>query len=334
MIRNSGFIPLIFSALALLAPSPATAQGVWKPERAVEIIVGATPGAGTDKAARMVAGLWQQKNTLGVPAVVSNKPGGGGAVSWAYLNQKQGDAHSLLLTSYNIVTNHITGRSKLTYTDFTTIALLISEHIAYVVKRDSQYKTLADAIDSLKKDPRSISVGISSSLGGANHIALGLLMKAAGVDVQKMRIVVFNSGGESMTALLGGHVDMMVASSSAIAAQATAGTILPLAISAPRRMTGPLASVPTTVESGYKVVADNWRIIIAPKNLSQAQIAFWDNAFKTLTSSDEWRADLDKGSLSNNYLNSADTRKHLDAEYAEVRGMLIELGLAKPADKP
>lgn len=334
MSRNRDFIPLILSALVLLAPLPATAQGAWKPERAVEIVVGATPGAGTDKAARMVAGLWQQKNTLGVPAVVNNKPGGGGAVSWAYLNQKQGDAHSLLLTSYNIVTNHITGRSKLTYTDFTPIALLISEHITYCVKRDSQYKTLAEAINSLKKDPRSVSVGISSSLGGANHIALGLLMKAAGIDVHKMRIVVFNSGGESMTALLGGHVDMMIASTSAVAAQASAGTITPLAISASRRMTGPLASAPTTVESGYKVVADNWRIVIAPKNLSEAQIAYWDHAFRTLTSSDEWRAELDRGSLSNNYLNSTDTRKYLDAQYTEVRGMLVELGLAKPAVKP
>jgi len=328
------FIPLLFPALALLAPVPAAAQSAWKPERAVEIIVGATPGAGTDKAARMVQSLWQQKNTLGVPSVVNNKPGGGGAVSWAYLGQKQGDAHSMLVTSYNIVTNHITGKSKLTYTDFTPIALLISEHITYCVKRDSQYKTLAEAINALKKDPRSVSVGISSSLGGANHIALGLLMKAAGVDVHKMRIVVFNSGGESMTALLGGHVDMMVASTSAVAAQASAGTILPLAVSAPRRITGPLATIPTTVESGYKVVADNWRIVIAPKNLSEAQIAYWDHAFRTLTSSDEWRAELDKGSLSNNYLNSADTHKYLDAEYADVRGMLIELGLAKPAVKP
>ena len=282
----------------------------------------------------MMQGMWQKKNALNVPSIVSNKPGGGGAVSWAYLGQKQGDAHTLLVTSYNIVTNHITGKSKLTYTDFTPIALLISEHITYCVKRDSQYKTLAEAVDALKKDPRSISVGLSSSLGGANHIALGLLMKAAGVDVHKMRIVVFNSGGESLTSLLGGHVDMMVASTSAVATQAAAGSLRPLAVSAPQRMTGPLATIPTTVESGYKVIADNWRIVIGPKNLTSAQIAYWDGTLKALTSSEEWRTELEKGSLSNNYLNSADTRKYLDAEYADIRDILIELGLAKTASKP
>lgn len=325
---------LLSGALTLLLPSPSVAQSQWKPEHNVEILVGAATGAGTDKAARMVQSLWQQKQMLGVPSVVVNKPGGGGAVSWVYLGQRQGDPHVLLVTSYNIVTNHITGKSKLTYSDFTPIALLISEHITYSVKRDSPYKTLADALEALKKDPRAISVGISSSLGGANHIALGLFMKAAGVDVRKMRIVVFNSGGESMTALLGGHVDMMVASTSAIAAQAAAGFLRPLAIAAPKRSGGLLASVPTLIESGLKVTADNWRIVIAPKNITSAQTAFWDNTFKTLTMSEEWKHELEKGNLSNNYLNSQDTRKYLDAQYSEVRDMLIELGLAKAAANP
>jgi putative tricarboxylic transport membrane protein len=334
MKRLTGHVSLFIATIALLAPLPAKAQGTWKPDHNIEIVVGATTGAGTDKAARMMQGMWQKKNALNVPSIVSNKPGGGGAVSWAYLGQKQGDAHTLLVTSYNIVTNHITGKSKLTYSDFTPIGLLISEHITYCVKRDSHYKTLAEAVDALKKDPRSISVGLSSSLGGANHIALGLLMKAAGVDVHKMRIVVFNSGGESLTSLLGGHVDMMVASTSAVATQAAAGALRPLAVSASQRMTGPLATIPTTVESGYKVVADNWRIVIAPKNLTGAQIAYWDGTLKALTSSEEWRTELEKGSLSNNYLNSADTRKYLDAEYADIRDILIELGLTKTASKP
>ena len=99
-------------------------------------------------------------------------------------------------------------------------------------------------------------------------------------------------------------------------------------------MTGPLATIPTTVESGYKVIADNWRIVIGPKNLTSAQIAYWDGTLKALTSSEEWRTELEKGSLSNNYLNSADTRKYLDAEYTDIRDILIELGLAKTASKP
>jgi putative tricarboxylic transport membrane protein len=319
-------------AAALLAACTAVfAQGAWKPERNVEILVGASPGAGTDKTARMVQKLWQQEKMLDVPSIVSNRPGGGGAVSWAYLAQRQGDPHVLLVTSYNIVTNHITGKSKLTYTDFTPIALLISEYIAYTVKPDSQYRNLQDVLAALKKDPRAVAVGLSSSLGGANHIALGLLLKAAGVDASKVRIVVFNSGGESMTALLGGHVDMMVAAGSAVAPQAASRQVQPLAIAAPARIGGPFASVPTLKELGIPVEADNWRIVIAPKGISPQQVAFWDTAFKRLAQSEEWKKELASNHLSNNYLDSAHTRKYLDAQYTEVRDMLVELGLAKAA---
>lgn len=323
---------LVLVAAALL-PLHAHAQAAWSPERNVEILVGAAPGAGTDKTARRVQKLWQEEKTLDVPSVVVNRPGGGGAVSWAYLGQRAGDPHALLVTSYNIVTNHITGKSKLTYTDFTPIALLLSEYIAYTVSANSKYATLQEVIAALKKDPRSVSVGISSSLGGANHIALGLAMKAAGIDPARMRIVVFNSGGESMTSLLGGHVDMMVASGSAIAAQVAGKVARPLAFAAPKRLGGPFATVPTLTELGYPVVADNWRIVLAAKGITAAQTAFWDGAFRKLAASAEWNKELESQHLTNSYLDSRETRRYLDAQYGEVREMLTELGLAKPAVK-
>lgn len=327
-------ITLWYTVLAALClPLAAHAQNAWKPERNIELLVGAAPGAGTDKTARMVQKLWQHEKTLDAPSVVVNRPGGGGAVSWAYLGQRRGDPHILLVTSYNIVTNHITGKSKITYSDFTPIALLISEYIAYTVRAESPYKTLPEVIAALKRDPRSVSVGLSSSLGGANHIALGLAMKAAGVDANRMRIVVFNSGSESITAVLGGHVDMMVASGSAIASQATNGVVRPLAFAAPKRLGGPFATVPTLTELGLPVSADNWRIVIAPKGITPAQTEFWDNAFRTLAASEEWKKELEANHLTNNYLDSKNTRRYLDEQYQEVREMLTELGLAKSTPK-
>jgi putative tricarboxylic transport membrane protein len=324
----------IIVSAALLAPAISPGQTPWKPEKSLELVVGSAPGTGTDKTARMIQKIWQEEKALDVPSVVVNKPGGGGAVSWAYLNQRQGDAHSLLVTSYNIVTNHITGKSPLTYTDFTPIALLISEYIAFSVKADSSTKTVHDVITALKKDPRALSVGLSSSIGGANHIALGLLMKAVGVDVNKMRVVVFNSGGESMTALLGGHVDMMVASGSAIAPQVASGSLRALAFAAPSRIGGPFATVPTLAELGLRVTADNWRIVIAPKGITAQQTAYWDAAFRKLASSTDWKRELESNYLSNNYLDSTKTRHYLDVQYNEVKSVLTELGLAKSPTKP
>src|SRR5690606_30444022 len=99
-------------------------------------------------------------------------------------------------------------------------------------------------------------------------------------------IVVFNSGAESMTALLGGHVDFAVASGSAFAPGVTAGNVRPLAFAAPKRVGGQFASVPTLTEAGYPVIADNWRIVLGPKDLSASQIAFWDGVFSKLSSSE------------------------------------------------
>lgn len=321
-------------SLFLLAPLFSFAQTPLKGDRPVEILVGSNPGTGTDKAARMIQRIWQQEGTLNAPSVVVNKPGGGGAVSWAYLNQHQGDNRYLLVTSYNIVTNQITGRSALTYTDFTPISLLMSEYIAYSVKLDSKIKGLGEALAMLKKDPRALSIGLSSSVGGANHIALGLLTKAAGIELNKMRVVIFNSGGESLTALLGGHVDIVVASGSAIASQVEAGTIRALAFTAPKRLMGPFASVPTLAELGYPVTADNWRIVIGAKGLTPENKQFWDGMFKRLAASAEWNKELETNYLSNNYLDSEGTRKYLDVQYSEIKSVLTELGLAKPAIKP
>lgn len=324
------------SLYLLLAGALATAsvgghaQSGWKPEKNVEIVIGSSAGTGPDRAARIMQRIWQEQKMVDVPAAVVNKPGGGGAISWAYLNQRAGDGHFLLITSYNIVTNHITGKSNLTYTDFTPISLLISEYIAYTVRADSPIRSVADLIDTLKKDPGAVPVGISSSAGGANHIALGVFMKAAGIDLNKMKVVVFSGTNESLAALLGGHVGLWINSGSANAPPFTNGTTRPLAVAAPKRLPGIYASVPTLAELGFPVTANNWRLVIAPKGLSAAQTAYWDDTFRRLAASEEWNKELDANYFSNNYLGSADTRKYLDQQYGEVKQILTEIGLARP----
>lgn len=320
---------LVLAVVFAAAGNVAHAQTAWKPERNIEIVVGSSAGTGTDRTARLIQKIWQETKAVPFPAAVINKPGGGGAVSWAYMGTHAGDPHHLLVTSYNLVTGHITGRSKVTYTDFTPISLLISEYIGFAVKADSPYKTLADLAKALKEDPASVAIGTSSSAGGANHIAVGLLAKAAGADVKKLKVVIYNGGGEALAAVLGGHVALWVNSASSIAPPYAAGTLRPLAIASPQRLPGALAKLPTAKESGLAVVADNWRLLVAPKGLSAPQVAYWDNAFKTLTQSEEWNKELSSAHMTNSYRNSADTTRYISEQYGEIKDMLTELGLAK-----
>ncbi|MDP1672710.1 MAG: tripartite tricarboxylate transporter substrate binding protein [Burkholderiales bacterium] len=325
---RSGLIAVCVS-LVFAGSLAAHAQSGWKPERNVEVIVGSSAGTGTDRVARLMEQIWREQKALGVPVIVVNRPGGGGAVSWAYLSQRAGDPHHLLITSYNIVANYINGTSKLTYTDFTLISLLASEYIAYSVRADSPYKSISDLTKALKADPGSVVAGVSSSAGGANHIAIGRLAKAAGVDLRKMKVVVFSGSGQAISGLLGGHVDLFVNSLSATASPFQNMQLRPLAVAAPKRAPGIYATVPTLIEAGIPIVAENWRLAIAPKGLSNAQADYWDVSLKKLTASDEWEKELAKHYIPNEPLDRKQTNAHIEKEFKEIKSILTDLGLAR-----
>ena len=113
------------------------------------------------------------------------------------------------------------------------------------VRADSPVKSGADLIERLKKDPASLSIAVASTLGNHIHIGIAKAMKAGGVDIRKMKVIAFKSSGESMTNLLGGHIDVVSSSTPNVVAQLQAGKIRVIAISSAQRMSGVFAAVPT-----------------------------------------------------------------------------------------
>lgn len=317
-----------FLTLGIIYSShPASSD--WKPNQNVEIIAGTGPGGGVDRTARTIQRIFQDKILVGISASVVNKPGGGGAVGWAYLNQHPGNGHYLSVSILNLLTNNITGNSPLRHTDFAAIAQLFSEYIAFTVKTDSPIKTGRDLMERFRKDPATISVALSPSRGGVAHIALALAVKEAGIEAKQIKIVVFNTGSEASTALMGGHVELVPTSVSNAAPQLAAGKVRVIAVSSPQRLRGTFANVPTWREQGWNAVVDNWRGIIGPKQMSPAQIAYWEEIFGKLAESDEWKKDLENNMWTNNYMGSIDSQNFLATQYNELRRLLIDLGLAK-----
>jgi putative tricarboxylic transport membrane protein len=312
---------------AFLIAGPAAAQ--WKPERNIEIIVGTGPGGGQDKTARTVQHLLTDKRFIEAPVTVVNKPGGGGAVGWAYLNQHAGDAHYAVIGTTTLLTSQITGRSPVSFTDITPLAMLLSESVALSVRQESPLLTGKDLVERLKKDASSVSASIGSSVGGPNHIAFALIAKAAGGDVKKLKTVVFQGGGEAITATLGGHVDLISSAANNVIPHLAAGKMRVLGIAAPQRLGGVFAKVPTWKEQGIDVQITNWRMLAGPKGLTAAQIAYWDGALAKLVKTDEWKKDLDNNVFENTYMNSDETRRYLKAQYDQFHAALSEVGLAK-----
>jgi putative tricarboxylic transport membrane protein len=141
--------------------------------------------------------------------------------------------------------------------------------------------------------------------------------------------VVFKSSAESAVAALGGHVDVMVTSASLALPHVRSGALRIISLSAPKRVSGALASAPTMKEGGIDAVVDNFRLMIAAGGIAPAQIAHWDEIMAKVVQTEEWRKDLETHLWENTYLNSRDTRKYLDEQYRELRGALAEVGLAK-----
>lgn len=319
---------LLVCASSFAAVGPAPAQS-WKPERNVELVVGSGPGGSADNTIRTVQKILQDKRLLEMWSVVVNKPGAGGAISWSYLNQHVGDGHYIAITFPNILTNYITGVNPLRYSELTPLAQLSSDYIAFVVRADSPIASGKDLAERLRKEPAATSIAFATARGNAPHMAMGLAMKAAGVDVTKLKFVVFKSGGEVIPALLGGHVDLIITSPSVVASQMPAGNIRIIAVSAPQRLGGAFAAVPTWREQGIDAVFANWRGMIGPRGMTAGQIAYWDSVFAKLSQSEDWKRELEKHLWNDTYLNSAETRRFLDAHAEELKVILTDLGVIK-----
>jgi putative tricarboxylic transport membrane protein len=317
------------AGVAALAAGPAIgASADWKPDRVVEIVVNTAAGASPDRTARSMQRIFQERRLLEVPVTVQNRVGGAGAVAYTYLNTKQGDAHYIAIASKLILASHIMGRGPY-YGEFTPLAHLFGEYIVIAVKADSPIKSGRDLIERLKKDPAAHSFGIATSLGNVNHQSVAGPLKEAGVDLRKTKNVIFQASTTAITALLGGHVDAVPIVLGTAVPLLQTNQIRVLAITAPKRAPGVFADVPTWREQGYNVVTSNWRSVIGPKALTPAQIGFWERTIQRMVETDDWKKDLEAGYLANEYLGSAETRKLMDRDYAQVKAFLTELELVK-----
>jgi putative tricarboxylic transport membrane protein len=318
----------VICAFGTVFTSVASAQG-WSPQRNVEVIVPSTAGGSLDTTGRMVTRLWTDLKLLPVSSSISNRAGGGHAVAYNFLAQRAGDPHFMAVTSMTLLANHINGHIPLTYTDFTPLAVLLTEYIAIAVRADSPLKTGKDFVEAMKKAPASLSLALSSAPGGTHHMSFGLPLLSGGVDTSKAKFVAFNSGGEAVTALLGGHVDVISAGTVNVAPFVASGKLRALAVSSVKRMSGPLASTPTWPELGYKGVFENWRGIIGAKGITAAEVAFWDGVFRRLTSSDEFRGYAEQNQWDASYRGAEESRKFMAEQYEELKGVMTYLGMAK-----
>lgn len=319
----------VFAALGLLSSHVAQAQA-WTPQRNVELLVPVAAGGAVDLLARSMQQVWTERKLLPVSSTIVNKGGGGHSIAYNYLSQQAGDPHRVGIMSSNLLSSHISGRMAVTYTDFSPIALLVTgSYYGLVVRADSPIKTAQEFIEALRKNPATYAVGLGSAPGASHHIALGLPMLSAGVDVTKVKSVSFNESASLATAILGGHVEVGMATVINVAPHVETGKLRLLAISAPKRVSGPLASVPTWPELGYKGVWESWRGLIGTKGMTPEQVAYWEGVAQRVAKDADFRKFVENNKLEVNFKGSAEVRKWLEGQYHDLKSVMTSLGYAK-----
>jgi len=326
--KYTALLKCLAAALITVAGTSSYAADTWKPSKPVTVIVANAAGGTGDRTVREIQRVIQAHRLVDVPIVIMNRPGGNGTIAMNQLAASRGDAHVLLLISGANLSAQIAGLTPYGHGDFSPIAIVMDEYFGVNVRPDSPVASIADLLARLRKAPDALSFG-TASLTGTNFTSLAAALKKGGIEVKRLKAVGFPGGAEISMALLGGHVDVTHTGLSNMSEHLVAGKMRTLVVSGPRRMWGPFAAVPTWKEAGVDAAASSWRGFMGPKDLTSAQVAYWENVLQRVAASEEWKQDLRENYWVANYSGAAETRRRLDAEHVELRQIMTELGMAK-----
>jgi len=308
----------------------AQTGAAWRPQHEIELVAGTPAGGGQDRPARVLIDLL--KDLVGVPVKLTNIPGRGGGNAWDYLAEHPGDPHIVAINSPTIITNRLLGESTLDFAALTPLANLYTEYLVFVVRPGTAPATAQQLLTQLGNDPGGIRIAFATAIGNMNHMALAKITKQAGGDVTALRTDVFDSARYAVAHVVEGHADLAVITATSAVPELESGALRAIAVSAPARMSGPFAQVPTWGDIGIDCVVGTWRGVIGTSRMSAPQVAFWENALLTAVRGDAWRAELARHHWVDTYLGAAATRDFLDAELGTMKSALDALGLL--ADAP
>jgi putative tricarboxylic transport membrane protein len=315
----------LYSAVALfvvLSFGPVHGQG-FKPSKQVEAVVHTGPGGGSDLLARAIAEMLQKEQLIPQRMQVVNKPGGGPAVAMSYLAEKKADTHTIGFFTGIWVTNPLTtAEANVTMKDLTPIVRLVLEPAVIAVKADSPYKTMKDFIEAAKKSPNQLRQSGGSVTSRDNLMRL-LLQKATGAQ---WTFISFPSGGERLSNLLGGHVQMMVIEPQEAGEQIRAGNLRVIAQLTEKRLPA-LANVPTIKEQGIDIsLIPQARGVLAPPAVPRDVVQYWEGVFDRFEKTPTWQKYLEQNQFEDGYLKGPGLGKFFDELTVQMRDVLKEAG--------
>ncbi|CAH0164744.1 MULTISPECIES: tripartite tricarboxylate transporter substrate binding protein [unclassified Microbacterium] len=297
--------------------------------KSVAVVAPADPGGGWDQTARAFAQALSDESLVS-SAPVTNIGGAGGTVGLASLATET-DPNTLMITGSVMVGAVETNASDVRVDDMTPIAKLTEEPLVLVVPKDSPYDTIDDFVADWVDRGADIAV-TGGSAGGIDHILAALLLTDAGVDAadvpKKLNYIANSGGGEALTLLLGGQVQAGISGVGEFAQQVEAGDLKALAVSSgePALL---LPDVPTLNDEGIDLVVTNWRGLIAPGGISDAEKKALEELVTSVHDSKTWTGILDKNGWTDAFLVGDEFSSFLDGDITTTQETLKTIGLVE-----
>ncbi|WP_145475788.1 Bug family tripartite tricarboxylate transporter substrate binding protein [Yersinia similis] len=301
------------------------------PPNRTECIAPAKPGGGFDLTCKLIQVSLQETKAIDRPMRVTYMPGGVGAVAYnAIVAQRPAEFGTVVAFSSGSLLNLAQNKfGRYNVNDVKWLASVGTDYGMIAVRADSPYQTLKDLMDAFTKDPTNVVFGAGASIGSQDWMKVALLANKVGVDPHSMRYVAFEGGGESITALLGNHIQAVSGDLSEMVPYLVGNKLRVLAVYAEQRLPEPLSAIPTAKEQGYDLVWPIIRGFYLGPNVSDAEYQWWTKAFNTLVQTDEFKKQRDLRGLFEFNLSGKELDSYVKKQVEQYREQAKTFGLAK-----
>jgi putative tricarboxylic transport membrane protein len=290
----------------------------------IKMMIPANPGGGWDTTGRALGKALVDSGAAST-VIFDNKGGAAGALGLAqFVNSSKGDANALMVMGAVMLGGQITGKPPVSLSQATPIARLTSEYNVFVLPANSPFKSMAEVIAQLKKDPGSVKWG-GGSRGSTEHIAAAMIAREVGVDASKINYVAFRGGGEATAAILGGNVTIGGSGYSEFAEYIKTGKMKALAVTSEVRLKG--VAVPTLKEQGINVVIGNWRGVYGAPGITPAQRQALTDLVLKAVKTKSWAEASEKNNWTPAVLSGPAFEKFVDDDFASLRATMVKSGM-------
>jgi tripartite-type tricarboxylate transporter receptor subunit TctC len=296
----------------------------WAPSRPIEFVVAAGPGGGSDHLARTVQSIIQKYKLIDRSVIVTNKGGGSGSEAFVYAKGSAGNPHKVVFATNNVWLLPLGSAVGYAWSDLQPVAAVAFDEFMLWVNSTAPYRDVTTFLDAARSATRHLAIAGTASKD-TDQVLVRQIEKVGHVA---FAYVPFRSGSEVAVQLAGGHVAANVNNPQENMGQWRAGTIRPLCVFSPARLSyADAAEIPTCMEAGLPIERYQMpRTVWLPKGVTDEQVAFYRTLLARVRDTEEWKAWLRSGSQTDAFLSGTELADYIAADERWLRGQFAEDG--------